>query len=63
MRQNYRSPDPRLCGANWDLDAGYYELTIIPLKKGIGDVLFRPRGLLDSILSAVGWEKTLPRRA
>ena len=58
--RDYRQPQPRLCGAKWDLGAGYHELTIIPLKKGIGDLMMRPMGFLDSLLNKVGWEKSVP---
>jgi hypothetical protein len=58
--RDYSPPQPRPCGANWDLDAGYYELTITPFKKGIGDLMMRPRGLLDTILNSVGWGKSVP---
>jgi hypothetical protein len=57
---NYKAPQPKPCGADWDLDAGYYELTIIPLKKGIGDFVFRPMGLLDTVITMVGRENSLP---
>ncbi len=56
----YKVPQFRPCGANWDLYAGYYELTITPFKKGIADLLIRPMGLLDTLLNSVGWGKTIP---
>ena len=56
----YKTPQPRLCGATWDLEAGNYVMTIIPLQKGIADLLMRPKGLLDSILSSIGWGKSVP---
>jgi len=39
---NYASPRPRPSGSTWDLDAGYYVLTIEPEKKGIMDLVIRP---------------------
>jgi hypothetical protein len=48
------------CGANYDLEAGYYVMRIFPVRKGIADLLMRPMGLLDSILSSVGWGKSVP---
>jgi hypothetical protein len=48
------------CGTNYDLEAGYYVLRIFPVRKGIADLLLRPTGLLDSILSSVGWAKSVP---
>jgi hypothetical protein len=57
---DYRSPEPRACGSTWDLDAGYYELTILPTVKGIADLLMRPAGLLDSLLANIGLDKEVP---
>jgi hypothetical protein len=56
----YQTPASKPCGANWDLDAGYYVLSITPLRAGIADLLMRPMGMLDSILNTVGWGKTIP---
>jgi hypothetical protein len=57
---DYKPPQPKPCGASWDLDAGYYELTIIPDKKGIADLWMRPSGLLNAILNGVGLDKSVP---
>lgn len=53
----YKPPDFRRTGSKWDLDAGYYVLTIEPEKKGILDVLVRPVGLLDFVLEKLNLER------
>jgi hypothetical protein len=58
--RDYKPPQPRSCGANWDLDAGYYELTITPAVKGIADLLMRPAGLFDTLLNSIGWGRSVP---
>jgi hypothetical protein len=40
---NYATPHTRPSGSAWDLDAGYYILTVEPEKKGIMDLLIRPQ--------------------
>lgn len=39
---NYTQPKAQQAGSTWDLDAGYYVLTIEPEKKGIMDLIIRP---------------------
>lgn len=52
-------------GGDWDLDAGFYVLTVEPVQKGILDMVIRPAGLLSYVLDLVGVsaEKTTPVRA
>jgi hypothetical protein len=57
----YKPPDFQRTGSKWDLDAGYYVLTVEPEKKGILDVLVRPVGLLDFVLEKLNLER--PRQA
>lgn len=42
LPQNYAAPHPQPSGFTWDLDAGYYVLTVQPEKKGIMDLVIRP---------------------
>jgi hypothetical protein len=58
--KDYKTPQPKPCGANWDLDAGYYILTVTPTTKGVADLLMRPADLLDIILNTIGWGKSVP---
>lgn len=39
---NYVQPKAQPAGSTWDLDAGYYVLTVEPEKKGIMDLIIRP---------------------
>ncbi len=52
--KNYRAPDPRPSPSTWDLDAGFWVLTVEPVKKGIVDVVVKPTGLVDAALGLVG---------
>ena len=38
---NYVRPEPQPSGSAWELDAGYYVLTVEPVKKGIMDLVIR----------------------
>ncbi len=60
QRGSIAPPPVKACGANYDLEAGYYRLTVYPVRKGIADLLLRPMGLLDAILNSVGWGKSVP---
>lgn len=51
---NYRSPDFRAGGSPWELDKGYYVLTVEPVKKGILTLTIKPSGVFQNILEAVG---------
>jgi hypothetical protein len=53
----YEPPDFQRTGSKWDLDTGYYVLTVEPEKKGILDVLVRPVGLLDFVLEKLNLER------
>src|SRR6185503_11282945 len=50
----YKSPDFRATGAAFDLDTGFYVLTVEPTKKGILDVALRPKGLVGFVLESIG---------
>lgn len=52
--EGYRTPAARAAGEKWDLEAGYYELIVTPVEKGILEMSIRPAGLLDSLLGLVG---------
>jgi hypothetical protein len=45
--EHYKAPDFRRAGSEWDLDAGYYVLTVAPEKQG-------PRGILELGLRVAG---------
>ncbi len=55
--RNYQSPPPAASGSFWDLDVGYYVFTAEPIKKGILDVVLRPKGLADYALDLLGMER------
>lgn len=50
----YEPPLFRAAGAAWDLDAGYYVLTVRPKKRGILDVAVRPTGMVATLLDLIG---------
>jgi hypothetical protein len=52
--QGYKPPDFRESGDAWNLDAGYYVLTVQPAKAGIATLTLRPMGIVDSLLEGVG---------
>ncbi len=58
----YKTPDFRGAGSAWDLSGGYFVLTIEPVRKGILDVVVRPKGLLSVALDAVGLGKDVAAR-
>ena len=52
----YQAPPARGSGAVWDLEAGFYVLTVTPVQKGIVAMTIRPNGLVDNLLGLVGLE-------
>lgn len=54
--ENYESPKARPSGSTWDLDAGFYVLSVFPDTKGILDVVVRPYGVLAYALEKLGKE-------
>ncbi len=58
---NYKPADYRSNGSIWNLDPGFYELEVTPVKKGILNLEIRPSGLLDSMLQAIGLESKTER--
>ncbi|MCP4662564.1 MAG: hypothetical protein GY856_44780, partial [bacterium] len=52
--RGYEPPPYRASGSTWELDAGYYVLTVEPVRKGIVTIVIRPHGWLDSVLEMVG---------
>ncbi|MCB9763087.1 MAG: hypothetical protein H6739_25020 [Alphaproteobacteria bacterium] len=53
--QGYVSPEYKAGGkVSWDLDPGFYVLTIDPVDPGIAEVDLRRDGLIDAMLDAVG---------
>jgi hypothetical protein len=52
--RGYEPPPFRASGAPWDLDAGFYTVTLQPQRKGVATVEIRPTGMLDRLLRSVG---------
>jgi hypothetical protein len=46
---DYQEPGLRPAGAAWQLEAGWYVLTVVPEKPGIVEAAVRPVGKLDAI--------------
>ena len=64
--RDYAQPKARPDGSTWDLDAGYYVLTIQPEKKGIMDLIIRPASWLSWVWGKLDLNKgktALPVRA
>ena len=51
---NYATPKAKPAGSTWDLDAGFYVLSIFPDSKGILDIVVRPYGIFTSALEFLG---------
>jgi len=58
----YEPPAFQGPGSMWNLDAGFFVLTVEPVKKGILDVAVRPSGLVDFVLEKVGLGRDVPGR-
>ena len=58
----YEPPPFRGPSSKWDLDTGYFILTVEPVKKGILDVAVRPSGLVDFVLDTVGLGREVEAR-
>ncbi|MCP4903172.1 MAG: hypothetical protein GY906_39930 [bacterium] len=52
----YEAPDFKQGDSEWELDAGYYVLTVEPVRKGILEVAVKPEGLLQNLLEKLGNE-------
>jgi len=50
----YQAPPFRKPGEAWDLDAGFYRLTLEPVRQGVAIVEVRPAGFVDRMLRTVG---------
>ncbi|MCU0242786.1 MAG: hypothetical protein MUF51_10235, partial [Vicinamibacteria bacterium] len=50
----YQAPPLGASGSTWDLDAGLYVLTMLPIEKGILNLTVRPKGLIAAALDTVG---------
>lgn len=53
----YTKPKAQADGYTWDLDAGYYVLTIEPVKKGIMDLIIRPASWMNWVWGKLNREK------
>jgi len=56
----YQAPPWQASPSRWDLDVGYYVVSLQPKQKGIARIAMRPRGLVDRALEAVGLGKEQP---
>jgi hypothetical protein len=56
---DYKSPAFRPTPVTLEADAGYYELTLKPRRKGIAGLVLRPRGLVDVLLEKI-WRGSAP---
>jgi hypothetical protein len=54
--EHYETPDSKPSGSTWDLDAGFYVLTVRPEQRGILDIVVRPYGILTYALELLGKE-------
>ena len=54
----YQAPDWKRPGQSWDLDPGYYVLTVAPEKKGIVEISINPSSLLENLRAMLGKGKT-----
>ncbi len=66
--REYTSPKSLPAGSTWDLDAGYYVLTVSPEKKGIMDLIIRPASWVSWVWGKLDLDKSkgktsLPVRA
>jgi hypothetical protein len=64
--RDYAQPKARPDGSTWDLDAGYYVLTVDPEKKGIMDLIIRPATWVSWVWGKLDMDKgktALPVRA
>jgi hypothetical protein len=60
---NYKPPEFKAtASSSWSLDAGFWVLTIEPVKKGILDVVVKPQGLVDKALDLLGTEREFAAR-
>ena len=50
----YEAPGFRPSGEPWELDAGFYSVTLQPQRKGVATIELRPAGMLDRLLQSVG---------
>jgi hypothetical protein len=51
---HYEPPKFRPSGATWDLDPGFYVLTVEPETRGILDIVVRPFGVVTHALELLG---------
>lgn len=58
--RKYQAPPFKGSGVTYDLDEGFYVLTVEPETKGILDIVVRPLGLLDVALEMIGKQATIP---
>ncbi len=65
LPENYKTPKWKNGGGSWDLDAGYYILSIRPVEKGILEMAISSPSLLENLLKMAGLkkerEKAFPR--
>ncbi len=55
--REYSRPKAQPAGYTWDLDAGYYTLTVDPEKKGIMDLIIRPASWVSWVWGKLDLDK------
>ncbi|MFH1467680.1 MAG: hypothetical protein ABIO70_25060 [Pseudomonadota bacterium] len=63
LPEGYQAPLPQRGASKWELDPGYYVLSMAPQRRGVAALTIRPHGLLDSVMGAVGMERARPALA
>jgi hypothetical protein len=53
---HYEAPPFRQGDSQWELDAGYYVLTVEPVLKGILELTIKPTGFIQNIIERLGHE-------
>ena len=56
----YSAPPWQASPSRWDLEAGYYVVSLRPIQKGIARIVMRPSGLVDRALDMVGLGREQP---
>jgi hypothetical protein len=51
---NYKAPPFKRAGETWDLQEGYYVLTVRPVLKGILEMAIKPTGFIGNLMSRIG---------
>jgi hypothetical protein len=52
--REYKAPPFKRAGETWDLQEGYYVLTVRPVRKGILEMSIKPTGFIGNLMSRIG---------